>query len=61
MARNEINKRRMVIKGDDFRLLGVMGCKPCTVKWKQSLQGNDRKVRIVKVKKGYEVWATWQK
>ena len=61
MPTNEINRRRRTFNGDKFKLFGIMGCKPCTVKWKHALQQKDRKVRVLKVKKGYEVWATWQK
>jgi hypothetical protein len=58
---NQINRRRRNFNGDEFKLFGIMGCKPCTQKWKRALHQKDRKVRILKVKKGYEVWATWQK
>jgi hypothetical protein len=49
-------KRRKKVDGKQFKLLGVMGCKPCSEKWERALQKKNRKVRVNKLKGGYEVW-----
>lgn len=38
-----------------FKLLGTMKCKPCALKWKQSIKAKGKSCRIVKTKQGYNV------
>lgn len=51
-----MQSRTRTFNGQKFKLLGLLTCKPCVEKWKQTLHKKGKLYRIVKTKAGYEVY-----